>query len=132
MTARLVASDVVVGLVRALADRGITGFDGRPGRVDSAFLAVYEALEAGLAGRHGLDVRFVVRPDRLHGISRTAQEALGLAVSLRLLHPTGGSYSLDPARVRRTVGYEHLPGAPALYLEMAEVFVEALRSAPAT
>jgi hypothetical protein len=127
---RLNEVDVMTGLVRALADRGVTSFPAGSGEPDAAFLAVYETLHGGLAYTYGLEVRFMIAPDDF-GISETCQVALASAVDSRLLRHEGRSFLLDPEAVKRLVSYSSLPGSEAVYRQLVDVFIGGLKAAAA-
>jgi hypothetical protein len=121
-------TDVMSGLLRALADRGVASFTAAFGRVDAGFLAVYTKLKE-MAPRYGLAVSFVVCPD-MHGISDTCQEALGFAAYVHLVRSERYQYGLNVEFIQSVVDYASLPGDEALYRELADAFIGFLPGDP--
>ncbi len=122
----LYANDLMTGLLAGLALRGARSFSVRDRAFDRAFHAAYAALEER-AVELGLDLRFRVFLDPMHGDSETAAEALYHAMASRLVTtemPPSGRAWLHMAREEAPAYLAHLAGSADLYAELAQVFVD--------
>lgn len=116
MTQDMTVDDPVTGLLAHWATRGV--------RTMTGGLALHRLiLDAYRELTHltdtGLDLRFVVILDELHGWSPDVAAALDRAAVARLVAPDGPELRLavDPGRAARIL--ERLPGGPGLYAHLA-------------
>lgn len=115
---------MVAGVMYALAARGVRGLDFYTLNADRAMVAVFEFL----SGRGVFDLRFRLMLDELHGDCPdwAGIRRFGLGLYFRRWSPGGpcellmSKDALDDMMRR-----ESLPGTRELWLECADVFVEA-------
>lgn len=124
----------MTGLIVALAERGITAIYIGGEHKTSFHKAVHAAYEVfdEQCGVYGLELRFVIFLDELHGDSADIDEAMA-AAKLRGLFTTDSPGNIimrlkihgaeDAAHY-----YPHLPGTPELYRAAAKVFVDSRAS----
>lgn len=130
---RMIAGDFVRGVLLHLARRngGRYPYDVNEIRLHTAFKAAYDAL-VERAEQEGVNVRFSIMPDRMHGVSETlntelsyllyTQEAYGYGSYVHLVYDADGPIA--------EVTEEHLPGSSELYEHLADVFTETYESRP--
>ena len=126
MPTRFTATDMVNGLIRALADRGYSSFLVRTDRIDAAFDAAFRRARE-VAPQYDLDVRFRVARDDF-GESEVLRTALNAAAQRDVVsfdNPEYQDMRIDRAKVTATIRLERLPGGASLYEQLAESFLEA-------
>jgi hypothetical protein len=121
---RMTADHFVVGLFKALDERGIRTLNVRTTRVDDALHAVFEQLRP-TAVDHGIDLRFRVSQN-LHGESAAMREAFArtaLRDEISLDNPEYTDIRFKSENLEGIV-WDTLPGGRDLFVELAEQFLE--------
>lgn len=122
----MTADDLFTGLFGALAKRGFTTFSLRSDGVDRAVESVYEQLQEW-ARDAGMNLRFRIVRDQLHGDSVVVRDALGAAAQRNLIsidNPEFMDIRLKRSAIERSVDMSRLPGGAALYEQLATVFID--------
>lgn len=76
MPEKLNANDFFTGFFAALTLRGKTFIPLRNERFESAMAALFEEKIAAIAAKYGVDLRFIIRLDPIHGTSTTVRDAV--------------------------------------------------------
>jgi len=126
MATRFTATDMVNGIIRVLVDRGYSSFLVRTDRLDAAFEEAFLRL-LEIAPKHDLDVRFRIARDDFgeSQVLRSALNGAGQRDVVSFDNPEYRDMRAEREKVTSTVRLEHLPADPALYQELAEVFINA-------
>ena len=116
---------MLTGLFTMLAKRGVTTISTRTDRIDQVLVKVFDELETK-AEANQLELTFRVRRG-LHGSSSRFRHALKLAVlrdRVSIDGPENQDIRLSPTKLPYE-HLDHLPGGPALYEGLANVFLAA-------
>jgi hypothetical protein len=122
----LTVDDFVTGLLAALACRGVRVISIRGEEFYEAMARAYQALET-IAGREGIEPRFAVFLDPLHGDSPVVREAISAVVVRDLASLDNPEYQdlrLKIFEEQATMLLQSLPGGPSLYERIAEAFIQ--------
>ena len=127
MARTVTAVDFMTGILAGLALRGERVLDLSDTRFDRALASAYDEL---LESDQDLDVDFQVIPDRMHGDSTVAQDAITAAIESRL----AGRVNPTFRRIRITADQEWanqladtLPGGRDLYIQLTDKFLQAYK-----
>lgn len=131
MTDRMTADDFFAGLFAALARRGLTSFSIRVDQFDPVVKRVFDRLSARAESEH-LNLRFRIRPHRVHRDSLTIQSSLARAAQRDIISFDNPEYQdirikLASDEAERILN--KLPGSARVYEELADEFVEAYSGA---
>jgi hypothetical protein len=123
-TKTLTSIDFMTGILAGLALRHEYVIDLSNNRFDQAIASAYEEL---LKRAGHLDVDFQIIPDRMHGDSPVAQDAITTAIESRL----AGRINPQFRRIRVTIDDDwansllerELPGGKDMYLDVTDAFL---------
>ncbi len=126
MQPRLYASDLVTGLIVALAEGGVETIDLTGHRVDQALGRLMPTIEHHAAS-HGLQVRFRIRPHHIYGDSPTVGDALNRAASEGIVTfgcPRSSEMRIQVMAADTDQHFQKLPGPKGFYTDLAGRFRE--------
>jgi hypothetical protein len=121
----LTADDFLTGLFASLALQGRTRISIRSDDFDRAVSVAYTRLKER-ASQEGINVRFRVKPDPIHGDSATVRDSIARAAQRRLISLNNPEYqdiTLELAKRQPELLLNNIPGGRHLFDELAGVFL---------
>jgi hypothetical protein len=131
MTDRMTADDFFAGLFAALARRGLTSFSIRIDQFDPIVKQVFDHL-VERAPAENLNLRFRIRPHRVHQDSLTIQSSLARAAQRDIIsfdNPEYQDIKIKLASDEAERILTKLPGSVSVYDDLADEFVDAYSGA---
>lgn len=126
----LYLSDLLTGLLAGLALQKISALSIRRNQFDQALARLVEQDLGGEATRHGLALKFRVRPHEIHGDSSAVQRALYEAAQRDLISLDNPEFQdirlkIGPDEARSY--FDGLPGGPDMYESLSSKLLQYYR-----
>jgi hypothetical protein len=129
---RITIDDFMTGLLAGLAARGVKVVTITDSDFYEAVVEVFNTLERRAAEQGGIDLRFWLMVDEIHGDSPDIRDSITSAQQRRLVsldNPTFENMRLKLSSATDATPYlESLPGGADLYLDLADEFKHLYRA----
>lgn len=128
--ARITLNDFMTGFLAALAAKRVTVVSIRDTDFYAAVVQTFEELERRVAGTN-LNLRFWLTQDATHGDAPEVREGITKAVQRDLISLDNPTYQQMRLRISEEDALRYLervPGGAAIYLPLADVFMDAYPS----
>lgn len=130
----LYLSDLLTGLLAALALQKVSGLSIRRNRFDKALAKLVDTDLTDAANKHGLAVKFRVRPHEIHGDSAVVQRALYEAAQRDLIafeNPEFQDIQLKIGASDAGSYFRGLPGTQDMYAALGSKLLQYYREVAA-
>lgn len=129
-TARITLNDFMTGFLAALAAKKVTVVSIRDTEFYAAVVQTFEELER-TAEHAGISLKFWLTQDATHGDAPEVREGITKAVQRDLISLDNPTYTQMRLKITQDDAQRYLervPGGPAVFLSLADVFMRAYPS----